>query len=77
MVWWLFGEDGWSGKKVSEITLHQCHFSFDELAVVLYELAFHINMRLPTSSDDETHTPAHFSIGVTSIHGVIGTGGVQ
>ena len=40
------------------------------------ELAFHINLRPLTSSDDEILTPAHLLFGVTSIHGVIGTGGV-
>ena len=63
-------------KKCLKVTLHQCHLSFDELAVVLYELAFHINLRPLTSSDDEILTPAHLLFGVTSIHGVIGTGGV-
>ena len=58
-------------KKSLKITLHQCHPSFDELAVTLYELAFHLNLRPLTSSDDEPLTPAHLLFGVTSIRGVI------
>ena len=64
-------------KKCLKITLHQCHLSFDELAVVLYELAFHINLRPLTLSDEEPLTPAHLLFGVTSIHGVMGAGGVS
>ena len=42
-----------------------------ELAVTLYELAFHLNIRPLTSSDEEPLTPAHLLSGVTSIRGVI------
>ena len=58
-------------KKCLKITLHQCHLSFEELAVTLYELAFHLNLRPLTSSDDEPLTPAHLLFGVTSIRGVV------
>ena len=58
-------------KKCLKITLHQCHLSFDELTATLYELAFHLNLRPLTTSDDEPLTPAHLLFGVTSIRGVI------
>ena len=58
-------------KKCLKITLHQCHLSFDELATTLYEVAFHLNIRPLTSSDDELLTPAHLLFGVSSIHGVV------
>ena len=64
-------------KKCLKITLHQCHLSFEELSVVLYELAFHVNLRPLTVSDDELLTPAHLLFGVASIYGIIGTGGIQ
>ena len=64
-------------KRSLRITLHQCHLSFDELTVVLYELAFHINLRPLTLGDEEPLTPAHFLFGVPSIHGVVGVGYVQ
>ena len=58
-------------KKCMKITLHQCHLSHEELAVTLYELAFHLNLRPLTSVDDELLTPAHFLFGVTSIRGIV------
>ena len=58
-------------KKCLKITLHQCHLSFEELAVTLYELAFYLNLRPLTSSDDDPLTPAHLLFGVTSIRGVV------
>ena len=64
-------------KKCLKITLHQCHLSFDELTVILYELAFHLNIRPLTTSDDELLTPAHLLFGVSSIHGVISSGGIH
>ena len=62
-------------KKCMKITLHLCHLTFEELAVTLYELAFHLNLRPLTSTDDELLTPAHFLFGVTSIRGVISPSG--
>ena len=62
-------------KRCLKITLHQCHLSFDELAVTLNELAFHLNLRPLTSSDEEPLTPAHFLFGVTSIRGVVSRSG--
>ena len=62
-------------KKSLKVTLHQCHLSFDELAVTLYELAFYLNLRPLTSSDDEPLTPAHLLFGVTSIRGVVAHSG--
>ena len=64
-------------KKCLKITLHQCHLTFDELAVTLYELAFHLNLRPLTSTDDELLTPAHLLFGVSSIHGVVSRHGVH
>lgn len=54
------------------ITLFQCHLCFDELSTVLYELAFHLNLRPLTPGDGENVlTPAHLLFGVTSIQGVV------
>ena len=64
-------------KKSLKITLHQCHLTFDELAVTLYELAFHLNLRPLTTSDDELLTPAHLLFGVTSIRGVVAHSGLH
>ena len=64
-------------KKCLKITLHQCHLSFEELAVTLYELAFHLNIRPLTTSDEELLTPAHLLFGVNSIHGVIAHSGIH
>ena len=64
-------------KKCLKITLHQCHLTFDELAVTLYELAFHLNIRPLTSCDEELLTPAHLLFGVSSIHGVISHSGIH
>ena len=59
-------------KKALKITLHQCHLSHDELAVTLYELAFHLNLRPLTPGDgDDLLTPAHLLFGVTTISGVV------
>ncbi|XP_043230696.1 uncharacterized protein LOC122385999 [Amphibalanus amphitrite] len=59
-------------KSALKITLHQCHLSYDELAVTLYELAFHLNLRPLTPSDgDDLLTPAHLLFGVTTISGVV------
>ena len=62
-------------KKCLKITLHLCHLSYEELAVILYELAFHLNLRPLTSIDEELLTPAHFLFGVTCIRGVISPSG--
>ena len=62
-------------KRCLKITLHQCHLSFDELAVTLYELGFYLNLRPLTSSDEEPLTPAHLLFGVTSIRGVVSYSG--
>lgn len=62
-------------KKCMKTTLHQCHLSFEELGVTLYELAFHLNLRPLTTVDDEVLTPAHFLFGVTSIRGVVSPSG--
>ena len=64
-------------KRCLKITLHQCHLSFDDLAVTLYELAFHLNLRPLTISDEEPLTPAHLLFGVTSIRGVVSRSGVH
>ena len=64
-------------KKCLKITLHQCHLSFDELAVTLYELAFHLNLRPLTVSDNEPLTPAHLLFGVSSILGIVSRSGVD
>ena len=64
-------------KKCLKITLHQCHLTFDELAVTLYELAFHLNLCPLTASDEEPLTPAHLLFGVTSIRGVVAHSGFQ
>ena len=59
-------------KSALKITLHQCHLSYDELAVTLYELAFHLNLRPLTPGDgDDLLTPAHLLFGVTTISGVV------
>ena len=58
-------------KKCLRITLHLCNLSHDELAVTLYELAFHLNLRPLTTVDEDLLTPAHFLFGVTSIRGVL------
>ena len=59
-------------KKSLRITLHQCHLSFAELAVTLYELALHLNFRPLTPGDNgDLLTPAHLLFGVTSIRGVL------
>ena len=60
-----------------KITLHQCHLAFEELAVTLYELAFHLNLRPLISVEDEVLTPAHFLFGVTCIRDVISPSGEQ
>ena len=62
-------------KRCLKVTLHQCHLTFDELAVTLYELAFHLNLRPLTSSEEEPLTPAHLLFGVTSIRGVVSHSG--
>ena len=49
--------------------------SFEQLAVTLYELAFHLNLRPLVSVDDEVLTPAHLLFGVTSIRGVVASVG--
>ena len=51
--------------------MHMSHLSFDELSATLYELAFYLNLRPLTSTDDEILTPADFLFGVTSIKGMI------
>ena len=59
-------------KKALRISLHQCNLSYDELAVTLYELAFHLNLRPLTPGDgDDLLTPAHLLFGVTSSAGVV------
>ena len=58
-------------KKCLKITLHQCRLSHDELAVTLYELAYHLNLRPLATVDAELLTPAHLLFGVTSISGIL------
>ncbi|XP_043197889.1 uncharacterized protein LOC122368221 isoform X2 [Amphibalanus amphitrite] len=59
-------------KSALKITLHQCHLSYDELALTPYELAFHLNLRPLTPGDgDDLLTPAHLLFGVTTISGVV------
>ena len=58
-------------KKSLRITLHLCRLSYEELAVTLYELAYHLNLRPLTTVDEELLTPAHFLFGVTSLRGVV------
>ena len=59
-------------KAAMRITLHQCHLTHEELIIVFYELAMHLNLR-PLTEDvqDGLLTPAHFLFGVTHIQGVI------
>ena len=59
-------------KAAMRTTLHQCHLTHDELVIVFYELAMHLNLR-PLTEDvtDGVLTPAHFLFGVTHIQGVI------
>ena len=64
-------------KKCLKITLHQCHLTYDELVVTLYELAFHLNLRPLTVSDDELLTPAHLLFGVSSVLGIVSRSGVD
>lgn len=54
-------------KNALKITFHQVAMSFEELRVVLYELAFFINMRPLTKHADETLTPACFLYGVPTV----------
>ena len=58
-------------KKCLKITLHLCRLSCEELAVTLYELAYHLNLRPLTTADEELLTPAHLLFGVTHIKGVV------
>ena len=59
-------------KKAMRITLHQSHLSFPELSVVLYELAFYLNLRPLTVGDGENLlTPAHLIFGVRTLTGVL------
>ena len=59
-------------KRAMRITLHQSHLSFSELSVVLYELAFFLNLRPLTVGDgDNLLTPAHLLFGVRSLTGVL------
>ena len=58
-------------KKCLKITLHLCHLNFEHLAVTLYELAYHLNLRPLVAVDNELLTPAHLLFGVTSIRGVV------
>ena len=62
-------------KKCLKITLHLCHLTFEQLAVTLYELAFHLNLRPLVAVDNEVLTPAHLLFGVTSIRGVVSQSG--
>ena len=64
-------------KKCLKITLHQCHLTYDELVVTLYELAFHLNLRPLTVSDDELLTPAHLLFGVSSVLGIVSRSGAD
>ena len=58
-------------KKCLKITLHLCRLSCEELAVTLYELAYHLNLRPLATADEELLTPAHLLFGVTHIKGVV------
>ena len=59
-------------KKALRTTLHQCHLTFDKLSVVMYEVAFFLNLR-PLTIDDgvDVLTPAHLIFGVRSLTGVL------
>ncbi|XP_043200053.1 uncharacterized protein LOC122386718 [Amphibalanus amphitrite] len=59
-------------KAALRASLHLCHLSFEQLSVVLYELAFFVNLRPLTQGDGEDLlTPAHLLFGVTTIDGVV------
>ena len=59
-------------KRALRTTLHQCHLTFDELSVVIYEVAFFLNLRPLTPNDGgDVLTPAHLIFGVRSLAGVL------
>lgn len=59
-------------KRALRAALHQCHLSYDELSVVMYEVAFFLNLR-PLTADDggDVLTPARLIFGARSLAGVL------
>ena len=60
MVGRLLGAHGRCDEEALRASLHLCHLSFEQLSIVLYELAFFDNLRPLTQGDGEDLlTPAH------------------